>query len=728
MKNKKKTMKKDLQPLHKMTIVPTKNQKQKRMPSLAVVNCMVLFLFCYSVTCAQTVWQRLSFPTTQQVKASFQHPPSYASNSVTWGWNGPMSREVIARDLDSLHHLGFSAVTIEAGYKMPAEYLSDGWFKLIKVAVEEAKKRDMHIWIIDEGKYPSGFAGGKFSKERPDLRMQGLVVAERINASSGQVVSKKITAPVTSAVAVNLVDSSSQIIAVRNGELNWTAPQGKWQILLVQPQFKTAVTRAANNPTGGKDTTNSLCDYLNPAAVKQFLDFTHEQYKKYIGDEFGKTVLGFRGDEPEYAYTPWTPNILKEFQQRKGYDIQPYLASFLLKNLSDEQKKAKADYWEVWSDLFGVNFFQQQADWCAKNNLEYMVHLDHDDSMIGLAKSEGDFFKDFRSVQIPGIDVIWHQVWPGLVADFPKFASSAAHLFGRPRALSESFAAMNPAPDVRRARWILNQQLVRGINLFEFMFFMSSSEGKGGARGYMADAMFPSLMTYANRASYLLAQGKPAAQIAVYFPTTSLWLGHNESEKSGFVVAQQLLESQHDFDFIDEYSLTTLPLNKGVISNKSGSDYAIIVIPSVNVLSKAASNRLQEYAKEGGQVIFAGEKPPMLVDRNFLTADMKSDFQFAAQKTTTASLASLPSDVVFDKSCTAIKYIHRRWKDADLFFFFNESEEAVERTITLKAKGTLEEWDANTGSINPIKTTGKEATQIALSFKPYETKFIIVRR
>jgi hypothetical protein len=100
-----------------------------------------------------------------------------------------MSREVIARDLDTLYAKGFRAVTIEAGYRMPADYLSDGWFKLVKVAVEEAKKRGTHIWIIDEGKYPSGFAGGKFSRERPDLRMQALVVYERISATVGQIVS-----------------------------------------------------------------------------------------------------------------------------------------------------------------------------------------------------------------------------------------------------------------------------------------------------------------------------------------------------------------------------------------------------------------------------------------------------------------------------------------------------------------------------------------------------------
>lgn len=699
----------------------------KRQAALFCTSSLVVLLFSVATT-AQPAWQKLSAPTVQQIKASFQVPPSYHSNSVTWGWNGPMSREVIARDLDSLYRRGFRAVTIEAGYKMPADYLSDGWFRLVKTAVEEAKKRDMRIWIIDEGKYPSGFAGGKFSRERPDLRMQALVVYERINAGAGQTISRKMSSPVTSAVAVNLADSSSQIITIRNNEMNWTAPEGAWQILLVQPQFKTAVTRAANNPTGGKDTTNSLCDFLNPAAVKQFIDFTHEQYKKYIGDEFGKTVLGFRGDEPEYAYTPWTPAMLQEFQQRKGYDIQPYLASFFLKNLTDEQKRAKADYWDVWSDLFGKNFFDQQAEWCARNNLEYMVHLDKDDAMIALVRTEGDFFKDFRSVQIPGIDVIWHQIWPGLVADFPKFASSAAHLFGRPRSLSESFAAMDPAPDVQQARWIVNHQLVRGINLFEFMFFGATADGRGGARGYMADQSFPSLMAYTNRASYLLAQGKPAAQIAVYFPTTSLWLGYNASEKSSFAIAQQLLESQHDFDFIDEYALTTSLLSKGVLTNKSGQQYTAIIIPSITVLSTAVYNRLQEFAKGGGQVIFAGEKPSMLVSKNFLTAESKSDFPWAAQKTIAASLSSLPNDVQLDKPAASLKYLHRRWKNADMYFFFNESENGIDVTATVAGKGKASWWDATAATVTEARgaSADKLTSKVPLSLKGYETKFLVI--
>ena len=62
-----------------------------------------------------------------------------------------------------------------------------------------------------------------------------------------------------------------------------------------------------------------------------------------------------------------------------------------------------------------------------------MVHIDHEDKLMDLARTEGDYFKDMRYVAIPGVDAIWNQIWYDKIADFPKIASSAAHMFGRPR-------------------------------------------------------------------------------------------------------------------------------------------------------------------------------------------------------------------------------------------------------------------------------------------------------
>ena len=241
------------------------------------IFCVYVLLLAALSSSAQKAWQTLTYPTYGQMTAQLKNYPQPYAETLTWGLEGPLSRESIVKDLDAMSKQGVKSVTIEGGYHMKAPYLSPGYFEMVKIIVEELKKRNMHLWIIDEGKYPSGFAGGKFSQERPDLRMQGLVVARRINLKQGETVNEKLDTSIISAVAVNAVDKSNEIINIGAGNLNFTAGDGSRQILLVQHRFKTSVTRAANNPTGGKDTLNSLCDYLNPAATRQFLEFTHVQ-------------------------------------------------------------------------------------------------------------------------------------------------------------------------------------------------------------------------------------------------------------------------------------------------------------------------------------------------------------------------------------------------------------------------------------------------------------------
>ena len=120
--------------------------------------------------------------------------------------------------------------------------------------------------------------------------------------------------------------------------------------------------------------------------------------------------------------------------------------------MTDEAWRVKADYYDVWSGMFGETFFGVQADWAAENNVEYLVHLNHEEQGLrldlpeDLTRNEGDFFRDMRHVQVPGIDNLT-QLIPSLVHtpdgtwnvnnNFPKLASSAAHLFGRPKVWTE---------------------------------------------------------------------------------------------------------------------------------------------------------------------------------------------------------------------------------------------------------------------------------------------------
>lgn len=697
-----------------------------------ILMCVCLLSSCRT---SDKAWQNINHPTGRNLGKQFAVPPSEYATWVIWGWEGPMTQEVIARDLDSFKLKGVKAVSIEAGYGMEnAPYLSEGWFELIRYAAEQAKIRDMRIWLIDEGKYPSGFAGGKFSQERPDLRMQGLSVLERRTLKGGEKLVESVDPKAISAVAINRKDRISEIVPIKRGQIVWQVPAGEWELQLIQAGFKTSVTRAANNPSRGKDATNSLCDYLNPEATKQFLEFTHVQYKRYLGDLLGTTVLGFRGDEPDYGFTPWTPGIDSIFMAHKGYDVVPYLASFFSPVLTNEMQRAKADYWDIWSNLFSENFFGVQSEWCAANGVEYMVHLNHEENLAALTRSSGDFFRNMRYVQVPGVDAIWNQIFPDSINNFPKLASSAAHLFGQPKAFSETFAGYFTKPTPKQAKWILDYQFARGINTFELMFWSSSANGRSGATGWMADPEFPGIMHYLNRVGYVLSQGTSAARIGLYYPTSSMFLGNNISNDQTWEIVQNLLDNQRDFDFVDEQSLSSvMKLESGLFTNLSGQQYSCIIIPTSVTIPVIAYERLKLFASQGGKVIVMGEAPDNTYRRTFTLTRKDTNWDFAQTESccevTPSVLLGLPQpDLMLDQPAKRFTYVHRSLEDSEVYFLFNEGNEAVTRNITFKGTGTVQKWDALSATISdltPVKT-GEGTCTLTMTLEPWETVLLVI--
>ncbi len=697
-----------------------------------------LIILINILSCAKRPWQEFNDVGVDELAANFHSPPVEYSMTFYWGWDGEITAEVIARDLDAFKERGVHIVTLESGYDMGHPYLSEGWFEMVKKTVELAKERDMRVWIVDEGKYPSGFAGGKFTTDAPELRMKALVVAERLELKEGDLLSQTLDKEIVSAIAINEANNTNQILDVQSGKINWTVPEGDWQVLFIKHDFRSSPTRAVNNPTRGKDPSNSLMDYLDPAATQKFLEFTHEQHEKYVGSEFGKTVLGFRGDEPDYSIrgVPWTPEIFSRFEKIKGYDIQPYTASFFTKFPTDEQKRVRADYWDVWSDMFGDSFFKGQADWCDRHDLEYLVHLNKEDNMMALVAHEGDLFECMRHVQMPGVDAIWNQIWPNdEVTDFPKYASSASHVYGKPRTFTESFAAYKVRPTVAQAKWVLDHQLVRGINMVEVMFIPASTRGESGLSGWTASDSFPDVANYIHRMCYLLSQGRPATELAVYHPTTSLWLGDREANEDVLKLMQSLLEMQRDFDFIDEHALTSvLKIGHDGLMNPSGQSYRTVIVPSVTCISNAALDQLKAFVSNGGKVIFLGKEPSLIVQNTFKDAssepvDLSWGIIESSGELTPNVLKAFPEpDVQFEISSPSVKYVHRKLKDADLYFFFNEGNEGHMSNVLLKGKGNAQVWNGITGRMQTIESLPQNNGYVKLNMEMagWESKCILI--
>lgn len=692
-------------------------------------------LFLLSLLSAAAVW---SGSTIKEVSTAFMDPPQELASHVIWGWEGRMDIETIRHDLDSIKVKGFKSVIFEAGYHLPYEYLSEGWFEAVRTAVLEAKARGLKVWIIDEGKYPSGFAGGKFTRERPDLRMKALVPIDTVRVDETcSLKGYKVDSRAMSAVAVSASGAPDRVVEIKDGCVDFNAGLGSWDIIFVGWDYRTGQTRAVDNPTGGKDTRNSICDYFSPEAVRQFLDWTHEQYKKYIGEEFGKTVLGFRGDEPDFAYLPWTPNLKDEFESRKGYDPTPFYALLFSRNRSVQARRFRADYFDVWSQLFAENFFGQQSEWCEANGISYVTHLNREHDMPACVRVEGSFFRDLRPVQVPGVDAIWNQIWPGTDNDFPKFASSVSHVYGKQRAFSESFAAYNIPPTIPTAKYAVDYQVARGINFFEFMFWMAGSQRPN----WMTDPRMKELNDYTNRLTYLMTQGKPGARVAVYYPTSTHWLEDKSVNADLVETARLLLTHQFDFDWVDDDDFSgALSVRGGAFENLSGQKYTTLVIPSCDVVGKAAWEAIERFSRAGGKVLFWGRKPTMLVGRSFLQPESVPELGGAwaeepSVEWTNVVAHAMPRPEFYARPVASgsgdtrdIVYTRRSLPDADIYFVFNEGDSDCSFTAIFDAVGIVETWDPATGATAPARSRSKGSlTAMDLHLDPWQSMVVCIR-
>ena len=680
-------------------------------------------------------WQQVTVPTVAEAAAAFPTPPR-EYGAIHWAiWGGQQSKEKILGDIEHMQANGTFVIMIDNSRGLQPKYFSPEYLELVKFTVDECKKRGMKVWIEDDAGYPDGMAGGIISRDYPQLGMQAIVADARYSVAAGQTLQIPVPPDTLGILAYNRALGATAVPLPAGGQLKWTAPDpGSSELVFVRHVFRSSPTRYTNRAdgTGDKDSLYSLTDYLNPAATRTYLKVIHEVYAKLVGDEFGKTVLGFRGDEPDYTgFMPWTPKLLETFQRRKGYDLQPYIAQFFAPDLTPEVLRAKADYWDVWSEMFSEAFFKPQAEWCEAHGMGYMAHLNHEEEMLDLSKgedlvrNEGSFFRAMRYVDVPGIDNL-NQIGPGIVADFPKLSTSAAHLFGRPQAWEEEGGSPGQA-----GKFIADYHYVRGVNFLNIRGL--NNPPPAPAAGLLLNSA-AAIAGYVNRASYLDAIGRPGAQVALYHPTDSMWLGDKEADDVTVRLVTELMDRQIDFDHIDEDSLASIcTLDGGTFRNLSGQAYRAIVIPSSTVIQRSVLDRLRAFAAAGGKVVFVGRTPAQVVGRTFLHPESAPpDLSFATLEPephiTDRVVAALPApDVKLDAPCDAIKYTRRILQDGDIYFFFNESAQTQVRTAILAGRGPVQVWDATTGAIHPVAGLAADGSvALPLTLAPQEARFVVI--
>ena len=513
----------------------------------------------------------------------FKQPDAVNHPGYFWFWNAPLDKKTLLEQLEDMHRMGARSVCI---HPLPREfrihlmtsmepgYLTPEYFKLYKAVVKKCAELGMNSYLYDEGGWPSGGACGQVFASNPD--------------------------------------------------------EFRRRYLRLDEKGKIVVCDEQETPARA-----TLPDVLNKKAVDKFIQLTHRAYKKCIGPHFGKTVSIAFMDEPEIGPVnfglPYPKNIEKEFLKRKHYDITPYLKD-IMRN-SDVQKgiiEKRLDYYDVCSQLFVERFLLPIRDYCRENGLISGGHFGGEDEWLTtmyLSKLPhyGDIMRSLRALDAPGVDLIWRQLErAGRHHPFPKLASSAASQVGGRHVLAEMFGVYGNGLNFDEMKFLVDYMLVCGVNTFIFAAYPYSTQGSlmEGERPYFGRVnplwkYSARLHWRTARLSAAMTNAHPVVDTALYFDVRSSWVGARTAEYAALQrleVSMQLLNSQRDFDYVDDQVIAEGKLKNGRLCFGNAS-YRHLVLPANAKLSETAKNKLEEMRERGLHVIAAEqieELPPVI--------------------------------------------------------------------------------------------------------------------
>ncbi|MEW6250216.1 MAG: glycosyl hydrolase [Planctomycetota bacterium] len=643
----------------------------------------------------------------------FANPPREYSTAPLWVWNDDMTDEMIVDSLRDLaaHNIRQAFVHPRPGLMTP--YLSDDWFRLWRVALEEARKLDMNLWIYDENSYPSGFAGGHVPRSMPEARGRGLTPSEK----------KGPVAPDPAIVGAWLqnTDSLENVTAkLRSGEALPARGEGE------SPYLVFAVERDGDSPWHGG---GPYVDLLYPGVTQKFIEVTLEPYRRNFGGEFGKRIPGTFTDEPQIRPVgrfPWTDDLPAVFQKRWGYAILDNLPSLIRK--TGDWRRVRHNYCQTLLDLFIERWAKPMYEYCEQHNLEFTGHYwEHEWANHLLVP---DNMAMYAWHQRPAIDTLFNQYSEGVHAQFGnvravKELSSVANQLGR-RTLCEAYGGSGWDVRLEDLKRIGDWLCVLGVNTIDQHLTHASIRG-ARKRDYPQTFSYhePWWRAYGEQALYFarlsaaLSAGEEVDRILVLEPTTTLWMYVTEGDRQNEEIAaafQQLItelaKQQVEYDLGSESIIGRHGSIDRTQFRVGRRAYDVVVIPpGLANMNGRVVELLGQYLDAGGLLICGG-KGPTLVDGQpsprLAEVKQKSGWQADAELPT---LAQRLLETVDDRwrldadpgGAGILFHVRRRLADGELVFVANTS---VDRSAGAFVRGTaraVEEWDLRTGECRPYE-------------------------
>ncbi|MBQ0104420.1 MAG: hypothetical protein KBT47_00075, partial [Armatimonadetes bacterium] len=701
-----------------------------------------------------------------------------------WIMNDKLDKEERCRQADFLMSKGFGGAFFHSSAGLRTEYLSEEWFDCIREAMGVIKKHNGYVWIYDEDTWPSGNAGGKVAGKRENNRA-AFIRAEFVPAgdtpnkvsvgedNSGKyrdmeflcayVLKGRENHPPVYNPEENFIESKNEIesFEIISEEEAWKRTDT--ERIVVRKEYSTKI------PWWGGESYSNI---LEEQAVSDFIEETHEKYKKEFGEEFGKTIPGIYTDEPQvptgYNTIAWWDGFPETYKEKYGVSLWEDLPYMFFNH--KKAYKARLRINRTILDRFVQNYDKRLYDWCEKNSLSLTGHYNCEDTFSGQIKNQyGSVMAHYRYNHIPGIDHLARQVEGLYGNEFCTYLSaiqavSAAGQLGKKRIMDEIWGVFRHTGSFKDYKWIGDHDTALGINFLVTHFANYSERGR---RKRMYPPVYnyqepfihsiEPLVSYYSNLCDILSQGESLCDILVLNtiesavalnkrgflpekgePETDKWSYHNnlpsDINRENYTDVERLdkalrktVKAVTDLGYVcgigDEGYIADLGKCENTGFAIGEKTYNFVIIPPFFTMRKTTFDLLEKYAEKGGKILFLG-RIGELIDGE--TGERKPEELLKYENVFAYPISKIQTEQGIDRFFTAVYSLRGRDGKAlektlanvrktekGLYFFITNRDNNFTKDYTLKVKGydsiyKIDPVDMKYFKTSPIKIKGKE--------------------
>jgi len=712
---------------------------------------------------------RFAAASVDSLQQGFAAPPPETRPMVRWWWFGPaVVQPQLERELQFMKQGGFQGFEVQPTYPLALDgqypglqnfkFRSPEFYAALGFVAAQAKELGLRMDLTLGSGWPYG--GPMFTREEAaqSIRDDGAVP---IAAGQASVAAPEprgrgavANAPLVAALLGPVTDAAPGADAYRPLPLQGRVAQlpadlhGATQVRFFD--YAPAGLMQVKRPAYGAE--GFVVDHYSPEALAKFIATVAQPEIDACGPNLPFSIFC---DSLEVAGEGWTPNFPAEFKRRRGYDLLPLLPALFDRNFP-RGAEIRGDYGRTVAELFDDVF---------ASRFTALAHDNHTRFRLQAYGTPPTTLTTYARVDIAEGE---SHDWRALSGT--RWASSANHLLGRPVTSSEAFTWLHSpvfmaAPiDIKAES---NLQFLNGINQLLFHGWPYTAPGVEypGWRFYAAAVfneknpwwlVMPDITRYLGATSYLLRQGSPANDVALYLPEEDAFTAMTPTDlqmvgASGNGILNKLvasaippiLDAGFNFDGIDGAMLAQYGSAQGSALAFADVKYRIVVLPNLTRIQPSALRTLAAFAAQGGILIATGHPPSAAPGFAASASDQDSVQALSAQLFSgpgakgivvpddqlAATLARVAQpDVALAQPLPTLGFIHRHTADAEIYFVANTANVPVATSAKFRASGQLAQWwDATTGRITPAGAVAAadQTSTVDIALPPLGAKFLV---